>query len=90
MTSKNISQDIEKYNTNKIYRFIKQLNVDLFGIADLNVLKNSLKLNFIHFKSMLENYKYAIVLGAQYQKLVPPLRATVYTLLLLTFLSSMA
>lgn len=38
MTSKNILQNIEKENTNKICRIIKYLNVDLFGISDLTQL----------------------------------------------------
>jgi epoxyqueuosine reductase QueG len=69
MTNQNKIPAIEIINTSKILKYIKPFNVDLIGIADLIDFKNNLKSLPTSTEDIIKNYKYAIVIGAQYGKL---------------------
>mgnify|MGYP002397716776 CR=1 FL=1 len=69
MTSSEIPLSIEKENTNKMFSYINQYNIDLFGIADLNEFKNNTSTISPFINNVMESFKYAIVIGAQYGKL---------------------
>ncbi|MFX0002461.1 MAG: hypothetical protein ACFE9J_03165 [Candidatus Hermodarchaeota archaeon] len=55
--------------TENLRKFIKKLEIDVYGIADMNLLKEMETGLPIDLKKFLRIFPYAIVLGAQYGKL---------------------
>ncbi|MFX1346008.1 MAG: hypothetical protein ACFFAI_12935 [Promethearchaeota archaeon] len=55
--------------TEKLRKFIKKLDVDIYGIADMHLLEEVETGLPIDLKKFLNLFPYAIVLGAQYGKL---------------------
>jgi epoxyqueuosine reductase len=65
---KNIDQQ-KKIETEKLREYVKKLNIDIYGIADMNLLKE-MKTGFpADLNKFIDLFPYAIVLGAQYGKL---------------------
>ena len=55
--------------TENLRKYIKKLEIDTFGIADMHLLKEMESGLPIDLKKLLKMFPYAIVLGAQYGKL---------------------
>jgi len=55
--------------TENLRKFIKKLEIDIYGIADMNLLKEMETGLPIDLNKFIDMFPYAIVLGAQYRKL---------------------
>ena len=62
-------EDQKIVETKNLRGFIKKLEIDIFGVADMNLLKEMETGLPTDLKKFLNMFPYAIVLGAQYGKL---------------------
>ena len=62
-------EDQKIIETSKLNNFLKKLGIEIYGIADMTLLKEMVTGVPIYLEKFINIFPYAIVLGAQYGKL---------------------